>query len=296
MDFDVNFSIDPGWIGVNNDKFGNDYRWVTSVDPTGKRAGEVGGRLARHRRGSSFGDTNLGRSFTLNDPISASGYFAISDRAAMNCLFFIGHYSSSAADNRREFIGLEFGEAANDAVQIRARVHLAKGTPVNGAMSPWFGLEPSHKYHFDYSYDPTFEADGSHAGPEGKISLHVFRAGEVDKTFTAALEQKHRDSVASFDAFGIGAAPEAVLDDDADKSIQVSIDNVCYSGLQANSGAVGMGQKPLLQMETSFGAIEPSGYRFDESEPDEFPRANSGKQAGYAAGSFEYSTIKSLSK
>jgi hypothetical protein len=287
----VDFSNDPGWTGLNNATGGNHFGWSPSTNHAGGALGEVGGAFARCHSERSYGDTALSQTFTLRDTISASGSFRCLDFETMDGQFFVGHYSSSAAGSVREFIGMEFMEGGLGGIRVRVRMNLREGNPSIGATSSWIDLNARENYHFEYIYDPTYEADGSHNGPEGKVTLRVHSEGFlVNQTVAEVLEGSHRDFYAVFDAFGMGIATAAVSGDDATKTVRAFIDNVSYSGFQGKEPLSGVSE-PLSsrkRFETWHGSIIPTGSRSEECEPDTFPRVVSDKKIGYAAGSFEY--------
>jgi len=200
--------------------------------------GEAGGTFAQNDSESYFGDTSLSQSYTFSNTITASGDFYASDFNMASVYdgtrMFIGHFSSSTADNRREFMGLEFLPGVdNDRVSISARIFFPLGSPVLGASSNYLDIgRGSGLYHFTYTYDPNYEADPNHAGPEGRLSVRVYNdALTVDQTLYAVLAGSHRDYGSTFDAFGMGVETmEAWGGDKPGNTAKLAMDNVSYSG------------------------------------------------------------------
>lgn len=236
-----------------------------AINSVGGMLADVGGTFARNTTESYFGDTTLSQAFTLNDAISGSGSFYYSANQALTAdgEFFVGHFSSSTAANRREFIGMEVQEGDVDGqLKVRARMYRPNGMSTNGAMSDWLTLPSSGQFYFSYVYDPSFEADASHAGPEGKVTLNVFTDGHIfDQTLVAIFEAGHRDSGATFDSFGMGIAAGATTSSDPAKTAKALIDDVTYSG---NTGGVDFSTNPNW---TGSGNLS-SGNNFGWSQTD----------------------------
>ena len=237
--FDVNVRFPEGTILEANDQVD-----CIAVNSVGGMIGEAGGTLARNDRESSYGDTKFSQTLSLSDAISASGSisFTNQDVTTMDGEFFVGHYSSSTEDNRREFIGMEFTEGHPDGqLQVRARMYRPDGNNGNGAASEWVTCPGSGEYQFEYTYDPTFESDSGHSGPEGKVTLRIVNGPAFDVKKEAVFESGHRDSGARFDAFGMGIAAGAVPSADSKKTVKAYIDNITYTG---HTGTVDFSSDP----------------------------------------------------
>ncbi len=225
---------------------------VTIADNDGYLASEAGGTFARNDNESYFGDTHLSQSYTLNNTITASGTFFFQDAETMHGKMFVGHFSSSTADNRREFMGAEFIEGDNDGqIGVRARIYRYNGDAVSDAWSSAYVnlAADSGSYHFDYTYDPNYENDGTHSGPEGRLALHIYNdALTVNSTLYAINDGSHRDAGSTFDSFGMGIETmESMTGDDPSSSTKMFIDNLQYSGhtgtvdFSADPGWTGVG-------------------------------------------------------
>src|SRR4029078_8294822 len=119
--------------------------------------------------------------------------------------FFVGHFSQSTDNNRREFIGAEFARGdLPDSICVRARINRVNGAASDDAFSDYVYLpRPGSKYHFDYVYDPNYEADADHRGPEGRLALRIYDDGQpVDETLYAINHSTHRAGGLTFDALG----------------------------------------------------------------------------------------------
>ena len=195
--------------------------WVTrsmnlAVNQIGGTSGEVGGTFAQNDGESYIGDTSLSQNYTLETPITASGTLFFTDVATMEGKAFLGHFSQSTATNRREFIGLEFEKGADSehrTIGVRARIYRFNGDFSSDAISNTIDLGINTGYYnWTYSYDPTYEAGindgsgGSHSGPEGRLTVHIFNNAGARFTLYAVNDGTHRDAGSTFDAFGMGIA------------------------------------------------------------------------------------------
>ena len=248
-----NDTADPGWLGLDNTVNGNNFGWSNNTNYAGGAAGEIGGTFVRTGTESWYGDVNLSRSYTLNDTITASGKFYVgSFDTVQDGKFFVGHYSKSTSDIAREFMGLEVvkGDWAG-AIGVRARIFRFNGDPVSDAMSGYYNIAAG-AYLFDYTYDPNYEGDPSHAGPEGRLALHLYNAAHtVDFTLYAINAGTHRDAGSTFDSFGIGISKnESFTGSYPTQSAKAYIDDLAYSGKQDPPSSVSV-------VATAPGASEP---------------------------------------
>ena len=281
--------------------------------------GQAGGTFACNNDESYYGDTKLDQSFTLDDPMSASGVFTFSNAETMQGKFFIGHFSSSTDDKRREFIGAEFEKVGknNEFINVRARIYRFDGRVTDDAYSEEVGLVPANgPYRFDYRYEPNHEADANHPGPEGRLVLHVRNDSDwVNSTLYAVNDATHRDAGSAFDSFGMGISKmETPFDDDPASTALLYMDDVTYSGHDGivnfdvdpqwtgfgNSGdgnsygwhpqlkKIAAKRQALDQSRDTNPSIVPVGSRNGECKPGTFPTQVQNKAIGYAAGTFEY--------
>jgi hypothetical protein len=216
----VDFSADPGWTGSNNHTNGNHYGYNAG-------AMQAGGAIARNATDSFYGDTGLGQTLTLDGKITASGKFIIRhisegwiSRGSSG--FFIGHFSKNPADSSREFIGLEFREDGETTMKVRARFQVPAGT--GGADSEFMTVSADATHSFQYSYDPGLGEEGD-TTPDGRLTVTI-----DGKTIFVNLSNGERNSGAQFDAFGMGATNNQHSQPAEDKTAQVFIDDVSYSG------------------------------------------------------------------
>ena len=221
-DGDVSFRENPNWTGSNNTVGGNDFGWKPTTNFVGEGAGEIGGILARSKEDSFCGDTHLPATFNLANAITGSGKFTIREVSPNwsdtgDSGFFIGHFSKDAES--KEFIGLEFKEAANTgstaSLRVRARYQLP-GT--SGANSEWTTITTGGSHYFNYTYDPNL-------GTNGRLSVNI----DWQYYLIADLTPEERDSKARFDAFGLGATSNLNNENDPTKTAQVFINKINYS-------------------------------------------------------------------
>ena len=114
------------------------------------------------------------------------------------------------------------------AVAARARIYRFNGDAVSDAYSgPYVNLTSTGgPYTFSYTYDPDYENDGTHSGPEGRLTLQI--AGQ---TLYAINDASHRDAGSTFDAFGMGIETmESMTGDDPTSTAKMLLDDVSYSG------------------------------------------------------------------
>jgi hypothetical protein len=80
------------------------------------------------------------------------------------------------ADDPPSQEGIEFFENNSTSLRAHARMYLPSGDSSNGAFGGYASSNPTTNgnYHFSYNYDPTFENDTAHAGPEGKIAARIW--------------------------------------------------------------------------------------------------------------------------
>jgi hypothetical protein len=181
-------------------------------------------------------------------------------------------------------------------VGARARIYRFNGSAVDDAFSSNVNLISTQgPYHFDYIYDPNYENDGSHAGPEGRLTLHVYNdSGTVNTTLHAINDDSHRDAGSTFDAFGMGISTmKSVNGEDPTATAELFIDDVTYSGFRASDSRANsvLESENLIarkQVETWQGSIVPSGARLEMCKPGTFPTTVSAKKVDYRAGSFEF--------
>ncbi len=214
------FSADPGWTGSNNGASGNRHGHDSA-------SGAVGGTLARAAIDSCYGDTKLSESFDLSEKITASGQFTIAKISegwteSGAGRFFIGHFSTDAADNRREFIGLEIENHDGGSVLVRARFQVPGGN--GGADSAATIVPATGSHRFQYTYDPALGEEGDRT-PDGRLTLTL-----DDKTIVVNLSGAQRKAGARFDAFGLGYTSNQNTHPAENRTVEALIDDVSYSG------------------------------------------------------------------
>ena len=100
----------------------------------------------------------------------------------------------------------------------------------------------SGAFTFSYTYDPNYENDATHSGPEGRLALTISGPGFTTQTVYAINDASHRDAGSTFDAFGMGIGTmETPLGDDPASTVKMFIDDVQYVG---HTGTVNFNADP----------------------------------------------------
>jgi hypothetical protein len=218
------FDKDPGWEGHNNrvrpevvktvhQGFG--YR---TTNFAGKEKGEIGGTIWRSATTAYYAAEIPAR--TLNDRLSASGTFALTDSAGSSGVFF-GWFNCDAG--RESSLGFHLagqGAGARLTLRLVTGMNRACGTKV----TPWVVDKDKPKgqrkyrppainndgtrYTWALDYDPQAN-DG-----QGEMQFTIRGNGKEPqefegKTFKVALPKGYRDQGTSFDRFGMLNKPKA---------------------------------------------------------------------------------------
>ena len=124
----------------------------------------------------------------------------------MHGKIFVGHFSSSTDNNRREFIGMEVEEGYADGRDWRASQ--------NQSVQWWFRrmtpsvqismfLQAAVFYTFTYTYDPNYENDAAIPVPRDDWRCTLLAQASPRRR---VCDQRcfTRDAGSTFDAFGMG--------------------------------------------------------------------------------------------
>ncbi len=210
------FDRDPSWEGVNNlvkvekpvaviQEFG----YSRTQHAGGQAAGEIGGRVQRSSTSAFYG-MRLEKPKTLDSKLRCTGSFAVTESTGTSSLCF-GWFNTKTPEARP----LNWMGMALSGERTGCEVHVGYRTGGGFADGPGrvTGKGPNYRpgyrdlnmipkdgtrYTFDFLYDP--EASGG----TGEITFTLGGKGPfTGGPFTFKLPAAHRQSGATFDAFGI---------------------------------------------------------------------------------------------
>jgi hypothetical protein len=207
------FDVDPGWAVVGSGTNGNNFGYQTS-SYAGGSPGEGGGRFTRSDFVKYYADTDLGGTFTLEQPFSASGEFdyAVQSTADFGYTNMLGHFSTGGLG--RVGIGVNYDGSAGKFYWTPVIV-LDDFTTLS-ASTAYTGIAPNVDRTWSYSWDPD--------GGTGFGALTTVLDGV---THTVELTAAQRAVGASMDAFGFAglAGPSSTSSWYAD----IYFDDVAYT-------------------------------------------------------------------
>jgi hypothetical protein len=227
------FDHDPGWEGYNNRIVPKTYPTISQdfgysrTQFSGKRAGEMGGQVWRASEPAFYAD-KINR-LTLDDPLSASGTFALTQSSAGSGMFF-GFFRADQPGGGGRPIGslgmdmdCEHG-GARLAVRLITAQNQSCGTFVTPFIPGKFRPTPIRndgtRYRWKLEYDP------QRAGGRGQFTftLHseAHQPGEIERgdlpenyrheahqrfpsttTFSVDLPEGFKQQGTTFDHFGL---------------------------------------------------------------------------------------------
>ena len=226
------FDHDPGWEGFNNRMTATkeavvkqDFGW-RRTHFAGKEAGEIGGEVQRAAIPASYAAELGGK--TLDDPLSASGTFAITDSGG-NAGVFFGFFNSHQPGGSGRPVGslgmdIDFEKkGARIAVRLITASNQSCGTFITPFLPGKYRPTPIKKdgtrYHWALSYDPqgaggngrfTFSLTGDqHPAPPLDASLPAESQTEArarfpyTTSFSVDVPPAMRKDGATFDRFGL---------------------------------------------------------------------------------------------
>ncbi len=218
------FDHDPAWEGHNNrveakaaKDVHQDFGYSGATHFAGKEPGEIGGTIFRGGRVSSYADQIPAR--TLQDPLSASGTFAITRTDGSSGIFLGWFKADQTEPGRQNSLGLHFagqGGGARITLQLVTAANQACGTKI----TPWTvdknipkgeagrKVRPPEvrndgtRYTWKLDYDP--EANGGN----GQMSFTIHGNAEKhdaweDKVHTVDLPKGYKDQGTTFNRFGL---------------------------------------------------------------------------------------------
>jgi hypothetical protein len=227
-----NFDRDPGWEGFNNRVVPKRVLMVkqdfgyTPTRHAGRAAGEMGGLIQRASTPAFYADTIAVK--TLDDPLTASGSFAITSTQAGAGIFF-GYFNAAQPGGSGRPIGslgMDFDFETTGgrlAVRLITSGNKSCGTFVTPYLPGKFRPTPLRKdgtrYHWTLGYDP--QASGGNgrftftlksdehpvepidAGLPEPSRQEALRRFPYTTTFTVDLTPGFKSEGATFDRFGV---------------------------------------------------------------------------------------------
>lgn len=220
------FDRDPRWDGQNNrvkpDKpipVVQDFGYSRTNHAGGKSAGEIGGRIQRSTTAAFYGK-RLEASKTLNDKLRCSGSLAVTKTDGLSTVYFGWFNTRTSSSRPYNWMGF-FLDGSSRGCVVHTGYRTSGGISdgigrITGYGPGWYQTPRTRdfnqipvktRYTFDFAYDPD--------GGDGHGQFTFTLGGEGPYTggpFTFKLPANHRESGATFDAFGIINAQSAGYD------------------------------------------------------------------------------------
>lgn len=215
------FDKDPGWEGHNNDLVPKVNKVVRqnfgyqTTNVAGKSPGEIGGTLWRSPNRTYYASSIPTR--TLNDAMSASGTFALTDSAGSSGAFFGWFNSELPGEGRQCTLGFHFaGQGAG--ARLSLRLVTATNQSCGAKVTPWEvdkdkpkgmrkrrppSIQPDGtQYTWKFDYDPA--ANNGEGQIRFVIRSNARKPQEFEgKTFTVNLPKGYKQLGTTFDRFGL---------------------------------------------------------------------------------------------
>lgn len=264
------FDRDPGWEGHNNHilpKVPKTVRQDFGYSPThfaGKEKGEIGGRIWRSPTPAYYAARIPPKN--LNDPLSASGSFALTSSSGSSGVFFGWFNSAQPGGGRQSTLGLHFdgeGGGARLALNLVTAQNQSCGTKV----TPWIvdNTKPADQRRFRPTsirndgtrYAWTLEYDPRANDGDGQLRFTI-RSDKPNseefegKTFTVAVPKAYKQQGTTFDRFGLvnGLRPG--------NSLAIFFDDLRYDGraedFSLDPGWIGVGNHASYERTEEGGA------------------------------------------
>jgi hypothetical protein len=291
------FEKDPGWEGHNNRvapkaktvRQGFGYR---DSNFAGEAEGEIGGAIWRSGTRAYYAAKIPTR--TLNDKLSASGVFALTESAGSSGVFF-GWFNSDAG--RESNLGFHLagqGSGARLTLRLVTGMNQACGTKV----TPWvvdknkprgqrkFRPPALHndgtRYAWTLDYDP--QAGDGRGQMKFTIRSNSAKPQEFEgKTFTVVLPKGYKDQGTSFDRFGMLNKPKG------GNPMTIYFDDLRYDGVAEDfakdPGWIAAGNDATFEDRDQGGA-----HDFGFSEKTNFAGGTPGEMGGklWRSGAYGY--------
>jgi hypothetical protein len=217
-----NFDKDPGWDGFQHRIAPKAGKTVTqdfgqrATNFAGKEKGEMGGTIWRCSKPASYADKIVAK--TLDDRLSASGTFAITDTAGSSGAFFGWFRANQPEGGRQNSLGIRFaaeGSGARLTLQLVTATNQACGTKI----TPWIVDKTKPKgagrkyrppqikndgtrYTWNLEYDPAGNGGGGQMRFTIRSDARVHDEFE-GKMFTVNLPAGYKQHGTTFDRFGL---------------------------------------------------------------------------------------------
>lgn len=215
------FATDPDWEGHNNhlapkvNKIVKQEFGYSLTNIAGKEKGEIGGTLWRSPERTYYAAKIPTR--TLNDKMSASGTFALTESAGSSGAFFGWFNAALPGEGRQCTLGFHFaGQGAG--ARLSLRLVTANNQSCGAKVTPWDvdksqpkGMRKRRppqikndgsRYTWKFDYDP--EANGGDGQIRFVIHSNTDNKQEFEsKTFTVNLRKGYKQQGTTFDRFGL---------------------------------------------------------------------------------------------
>jgi hypothetical protein len=215
------FDKDPQWEGWGNRATPRNPKVVEqnfgykTTNFAGKEKGEIGGTLWRDSTKAWYADKIPAK--TLNERLSASGTFALTETSGSSGAFF-GWFKDGSGSGRQNSLGFRLsgqGSGARLTFQLVTATNQACGTKI----TPWVVDKTKEKgkgrkyrppsiksdgtrYAWKMQYDPNAEDGGGHM--QFTIRSDSKSPDEFEgKTFTVRLPKGYKEHDTTFDRFGM---------------------------------------------------------------------------------------------
>ncbi|MEQ1825056.1 MAG: SUMF1/EgtB/PvdO family nonheme iron enzyme, partial [Pirellula sp.] len=214
------FTTDPNWSSQNTQSGGANIGFRTSNLTGNSIGGEAGGTFPRSGNFTYYADTHLGQPLDLNQSISASGEFDVTNiLPGFNTGIFIGHFATQPGTTFPS-IGWELLENNSTSVRVVAQIIFADGTmlrSLSGVSAHSITLNQDRTW--SYRYDPE--------GGDGFGQITFTMSGTTDGfSETFKLTAAQRKVGLSVNAFGFSIDP---LANPVTSTAELYIDHLNYT-------------------------------------------------------------------
>jgi hypothetical protein len=263
------FDVDPKWDAYHNrpavagGKVVQQNFGYSKTNHAGKQAGEIGGRVQRSTLAAYYADAIATK--TLNDKLTASGSFAVTDARDTNGSLMFGWFNSASPAGGRPVnsLGMDIGFARPGGhlhVRVRNSANQSCGEPI----TPWPKPKPRGEdaavrfplrkdgthYNWIMQYDP--EGAGGKGAVQFSIRSNRDVHDEFEKTtFTVELPPGFKEKGATFDRFGLCNLMKT------GGAVSIYFDDVDYDGkamdFSSDPGWIGTGNRGDFRESNSAG-------------------------------------------
>jgi hypothetical protein len=294
------FNHDPNWDGHNNrvemkapKTVAQDFGYRDS-NFAGAAKGEIGGTIWRSSSRASYADAIEPK--TLNDRLSASGTFALTNSSGSSGIFFGWFKNDSAEGGRQSTLGIHLageGSGGRITLQLVTASNQACGTKV----TPWVvdktktraegrKYRPTEVRNDGTRYTWTLGYDPAANNGDGELSFVIKSNRDTHdawegKTFTVQLPKGYKQQTTTFDRFGLLSSGRP------GNSMTIYFDDMEHDGKKfdfaADPGWSGSGNQVKYE-QRSGGGVHDFGF----SEKTNFAGSSPGELGGTMWRSGEY--------